>query len=210
MKLNKLVVECIGTFFLVLVVNMCALGNAGTFTPIAAGFILVAMIFAGGHVSGAHYNPAVTLAVFLRGKCSAADVPSYIFAQLLGASVASLLASAFFLDKMGPGMDLSMTVGQALMAELLGTFALCWVVLNVATAQNTSGNSFYGLAIGAVIVSMAYAFGPVSGAAFNPAVALSLGVSNLSGFNNFWIYLIGEILGAVLAAYAFIFANGKE
>lgn len=208
--MKKLITEFIGTFFLVLAVTLCVLGDAGNLAPIGIGLTLMVMVFAGGHISGAHYNPAVTLAVFLRGKCAAADVPGYIFAQLLGAALASLIASSFLLNKMGSGLDLSANATQAIVAELIGTFALCWVVLNVATSKDTEGNSFYGLAIGMTMTSCVFAMGGISGGAFNPAIALGLGISNISGFNNLWIYGVGEIIGAVLAAYVFLFVNGNE
>ena len=208
--MKKLITEFIGTFFLVIAVTLCALGGTGNLAPIGIGLMLMVMVFAGGHISGAHYNPAVTLAVFLRGKCAASDVPGYIFAQLLGASIASIVASGFLVNKMGSGMDLSTTATQAIVAELIGTFALCWVVLNVATSKDTEGNSFYGLAIGLTITACAFSMGGISGGAFNPAVALGLGISNISSFHNLWIYGVGEISGAVLAAYVFLFVNGKD
>lgn len=208
--MKKLVTEFIGTFFLVLVVTLCVLGDAGNLAPLGIGAMLMAMVFAGGHISGAHFNPAVTLAVFLRGKCAASDVPGYIFAQLLGSATASIIASSFLMNKMGSGMDFSATVSQAIVAEIIGTFALCWVVLNVATSKDTEGNSFYGIAIGLTITACALSMGGISGGAFNPAVALGLGISNISGYNNLWIYGVGEVIGAVLAAYVFLFVNGKE
>lgn len=210
MKFRKLAVECVGTFVLVLVIDLCRMQGDGIAIALASGAVLSSLVFAGGHISGAHFNPVVTLAVFLRGKCSATDVPSYIFFQFLGASVAALMASTFFVSKLGSGMDLSVTVGQALAAEILGTFFLCWVVLNVATSKDTESNSFYGLAIGMSLMAGTFAFGPISSAAFNPAVALSYGVCNISGFNNLWIYIVAEVIGAVSACYLFLFANGKD
>jgi aquaporin Z len=208
--MKKLLTEFIGTFFLVIATTLCVLGGTGNLAPLGIGVMLMGMVFAGGHISGAHYNPAVTLAVFLRGKCAASDVPGYIFAQFLGASIASLLASGFLLNKMGSGMDLSTTFSQAIAAEIIGTFAWCWVVLNVATSKDTEGNSFYGIAIGLTITACTFSFGGISGAAFNPAVALALGISNISSFKNLWIYGVGEVIGAVIAAYIFLFANGKD
>ena len=208
--MKKLITEFIGTFFLVIAVTLCVLGGAGNMAPIGIGVMLMVMVFAGGHISGAHYNPAVTLAVFLRGKCAASDVPGYIFAQLLGSSTAAIISSSFLLNKMGPGMDLSTTVTQAIAAEIIGTFALCWVVLNVATSKDTEGNSFYGLAIGLTITACAFSLGGISGGAFNPAVALAMGISNISSFHNLWIYGVGEVIGAILAAYIFLFVNGKD
>lgn len=210
MKYRKLAIECVGTFILVLIIDLCRMQADGLTIALASGSVLAALVFAGGHISGAHFNPAVTLSVFLRGKCSAADVPSYIFSQFLGASVAALLASTFFVNKLGSGMDLTTSVGQALLAEILGSFFLCWVVLNVATSKDTESNSFYGLAIGMSFMAATFAFGPISAAAFNPAVALSFGVCNISGFNNLWIYFVSEVIGAVAACYFFLFTNGKD
>lgn len=210
MKLNKLLVEFLGTFFLVLLINICALGTTSQFVPMIMGLSIMAMTYAGGHISGAHFNPAVTMAVFIRGKCTAADVPSYIFAQLLGAATAALTAGVFFMNKSGNGMDLSVTAFQAVVAEILGSFAMIWVILNVASSRDTTGNSYYGMAIGVVAAGLSFVFSPISGGAFNPALALSFGINNISGFNNFWIYLIGEVIGAVAAAYIFLVANGKD
>lgn len=210
MKIKKLIAEFIGTFFLVCTIHLCVLNGQTNLMPLAAGFMLMAMIFAGGHISGAHYNPAVTIAVFLRGKCSATDVPTYIFAQLLAASIASLLVNSFLINKMGSGLDLSSNALQAILAEALGTFALCWVVLNVASSKDTEGNSFYGIAIGLAFAACGFSLGGISGGAFNPAIAFSLGISQISGFNNLWIYFVGEFLGAVLAAYVYLFVNGKD
>lgn len=210
MKVNKLIVEGIGSFFIVLVLNICILNESGPLSYFAAGMIWAGMVFAGGHLSGAHFNPIVTLAVFIRGKCSASDVPSYIFVQLLGGSLAGLLAGGFLLQKIGQGMDLSVTAGQAILSECIGSFALCWVVLHVTTTRDTLGNSFYGWAIGATYAGLGWALSSVSGSALNPAIALSFGINNISGYNNFWIYFVGELLGAVAAAYVFLVTNGKE
>jgi len=210
MKIKKLVAEFIGTFFLVCTIHSCVLSGASQLVPLASGLMLIAMVFAGGHISGAHYNPAVTIAVFLRGKCSASDVPTYIFSQLLAASIASLLVNSFLINKMGTGLDLSTNAIQAIFAEALGTFALCWVVLNVASSKDTEGNSFYGLAIGIAFAACGFSLGGISGGAFNPAIAFSLGISQISGFNNLWIYFVGEFIGAVLAAYVYLFINGKD
>ena len=130
------------------------------------------MVFAGGHVSGAHYNPAVTLAVFLRGKCPAADVVPYMVAQVLGGARRRGGGPVHEGESFGgsgqPGHP------AAFVAEFLYTFALCYVVLNVATAKGTSGNSFYGLAIGFTVLIGAFSVGSVSGGAFNPAVAVGI------------------------------------
>src|ERR1051325_9321848 len=146
--MKKYIVEFIGTFFLVLAVGMAVIKpDVGSFAPIAIGATLMVMIYAGGHISGGHYNPAVTLAVLVRGRCKLADVPGYLIAQI----VAAALAAAIVLFFKGNPADITPgapKIVPALLAELVGTFALAYVVLNVATAKNTAGNSFYGLAIG--------------------------------------------------------------
>ncbi len=212
--MRKYIVELIGTFFLVFVIgNVVIEPGAENLAPLAIGCGLVAMVYAGGHISGAHYNPAVTLAVLLRGKCDAKDVGPYIAAQLIGAGAAALAVS--FLK--GPeamsavsAMDISSRIPQALVAELLGTFALCFVILNVATAKTTSGNSFYGLAIGMTVLAFAYAVGGISGGAFNPAVAFGISVMGLAAWKNIWIYLVANFAGAALAAVVFMTVNDPD
>jgi aquaporin Z len=91
--MNKFIVECIGTFFLVLNIGLTVIpGSAGVIAPLAIGSVLMVLVYAGGHISGAHYNPAVTLAVLIRGKCTMADVPVYLTAQILGAVAGALTA----------------------------------------------------------------------------------------------------------------------
>ena len=210
--MNKYLTELIGTFFLVLTIGCSVIGDAAL-PPLAIGAVLMVMIFAGGHVSGAHYNPAVTLAVTMRGKCSPADAGPYIGSQLLGAVLAALttkfLMPAAQLAK-HPAMDLSQTIPQALVAEFLFTFALCYVVLNVATAKGTANNSFYGLAIGFTVLAGAFAVGGISGGAFNPAVAVGISLMGLASWANIWIYLVGNFAGAAAAATVFKFINPDD
>jgi aquaporin Z len=97
-----------------------------------------------------------------------------------------------------------------LIAEFVFTFALGWVVLNVATARGTHGNSFYGLAIGFTVVAGAYAVGGISGGVFNPAIALGAMVSGLLKWSNIWIYLVAEFVGGAAAAYAFLYVQPAE
>jgi aquaporin Z len=200
--LRKLVVEAIGTFFLVLTIGLVVIEpGAGALAPIAIGAVLMVMVYAGGHISGAHYNPAVTLAVFLRGRATATEVAGYWAAQLL----AGVLA-AFALPVLRPGVAVVAATPSplpALFAELFFTFALAYVILNVATTRGTRGNSYYGLAIGFTVAAGAYAVGPISGAAFNPAVALGMTVLGLSSAANLWIFMVGNFTGAVAAALLF-------
>lgn len=205
----KYLVEFIGTFFLVTTIGCTVIGGApGVIPPLAIGSVLMVMIYAGGHVSGAHYNPAVTLAVFLRGKCPAKDVPGYMIAQVLGAVAAA--AIVLFLLK-NPGVEAGKPdVARALVAEFLFTFALCYVVLNVATSKDTAGNSNYGLAIGFTVLAGAFAVGPISGGAFNPAVAVGVTMMGLSSVANIWIFLVGNFAGAAAAATAFKLINPND
>lgn len=206
----KYVYEFIGTFFLVLTVGMSVLnpGSIGPFAPIAIGSILAVMIYAGGHVSGGHYNPAVSLAAYLRGKLETADLGIYWIAQLLAGLVAGYLAIYF---KGAPSPEaLEPDTLKALIAEFLFTFALCWVVLNVATSKETAGNSYFGWAIGFTVLVGAYTVGVISGGAFNPAVALGLSVMKLSLWSNLWIFIVANLLGAVAAAFVFKAAHPDE
>jgi aquaporin Z len=163
--MNSYLVELIGTLFLVFTVGMCVIKpDAGALAPLAIGSALMVMVYSGGHISGGHYNPAVTVAVYLRGKCPASDVPGYMVVPVVGAVVAAFAVRYL---KGNPELTAgAVKVGPALLAELLGTFALCWVVLNVATSKETAGNSNYGLAIGFTVLVMAFAVGGVSGGAF--------------------------------------------
>jgi aquaporin Z len=210
--MKKPLVEFIGTFFFVLTIGLAVIDpGAGALTPLVIGSALMLMIYAGGHISGGHFNPAVTLAVTLRGKCATSDAPLYIVAQLLGAAAAA--GAVCFLR--GPAtMDavkaMTQVPGPALAAEFLYTFALCWVVLNVATAKGTSGNSFYGLAIGFTVMIGAATVGSISGGAFNPAVAFGITLLGLSSWGAIWIFLVANFAAAIAAALVFKFVNPPE
>jgi aquaporin Z len=208
--MNKYVTEFIGTMFLLLVVGLAAIGGtAGSLAPVAIGSILMVMIFAGGHISGAHYNPAVTLAILIRGRINLAGAITYWIAQV-GGALAAWAIITFIFEIEGPNTSAIRFTSQGLMAEFLGTFALAYVVLNTATARGTNGNSFYGLAIGFTVVACAFSFGPFSGGAFNPAVAL--GATLMKGFvwADMWIYLVGSFAGAALAAIVFLVKNPDD
>jgi aquaporin Z len=206
---NKYVAEFIGTFFLVLTIGCTVIGNgAGALAPLAIGSALMVMIYAGGHVSGGHFNPAVTLGVWLRGKCEARDVGPYMIFQIIGAVLA---AFAVKLLKGGAVVSpLQPATTAALLAEFLFTFALVYVVLNAATAKGTSGNSFYGLAIGFTVMVGAFSVGNISGGAFNPAVAVGISVMGLSSWSNIWIYLVADFVGGAVAAGTFKAINPDD
>jgi aquaporin Z len=204
--MNKYIAEFIGTFFLVLTIGCTGIGaGAGVIAPLAIGAALMVMVFAGGHISGGHYNPAVTLGVLIRGKVKPADVVPYWIAQFVGAALAALAVK--FLRAGVAVTPLTPHVGPALLAEFLFTFALVYVVLNTATAEGTSGNSFYGLAIGMTVMTGAFAVGDISGGAFNPAVALGICVLGISSWANIWIYLLANFAAAVVAAVIFQLIN---
>jgi aquaporin Z len=208
--MKKYITEFIGTFFLVLTIGMVVVGGKGDFAPLAIGSALMVMIFAGGHISGAHYNPAVTLAVLLRGKIPLTEAIGYMIVQISGAVIASVVVMYLLNDKI-PEMAVEMTNStKGLLGEFLGTFALAYVVLNVATSKETSGNSFYGLAIGFTVLAMALAFGAVSGGAFNPAVAIGISMLKLTSWNSIWVYLLGCFGGASVAALIFRICNPDD
>lgn len=207
--MNKYVTEFIGTFFLVLTIGCTVVGSgAGAFAPLAIGSALMVMIFAGGHISGGHFNPAVTLGVWMRGKCDAKDVAPYMGSQILGALLAALTVK--FLKGSAAVTPIQLTMLPALLAEFLFTFALVYVVLNTATAKGTSGNSFYGLAIGFTVMVGAFSVGNISGGAFNPAVAVGISIMGLSSWSNLWIYLVANFAGGALAASAFKALNPTD
>ncbi|MEE8121459.1 MAG: aquaporin [Anaerolineales bacterium] len=207
--MNKYLVEFIGTFFLVLTIGLVILEpGAGAMAPIAIGSVLMVMVYAGGHISGAHYNPAVTLAVWMRGRCPMEDVLPYVVAQLLGSAAAA--AVVLFMKSNPPVQAANPDILRALLAEFLFTFALCFVILNVATSRNTSGNSYFGLAIGFTVLAGAYAVGAVSGGAFNPAVAVGITVLGLSSIGHIWIFLVGNFAGGAVAALAFRVINPDD
>jgi aquaporin Z len=182
--------------------------DAGTIAPLAIGSALMIMVYAGGHVSGGHYNPAVTLAVWLRGRCPPSDVLPYIGSQIAGGIVAAIIT--LYLKDDPTVTPAEIKVFPALLAELIGTFALAYVVLNVATAKATAGNSYFGLAIGFTITVMAFALGGISGGAFNPAVAVGITVMHVARAANLWIYLVANFAGGALAAMAFRFINPED
>jgi aquaporin Z len=210
--LKKFIVELIGTFFLVFTVGVCVVNpDAGVIAPLAIGSVLMVMIYAGGHISGGHYNPAVTVAVALRGRMPAREVPAYILAQLVGALMAA--GAAFYLK--GPNVladapPPAYVMGQMAFAEFLFTFALAYVMLNVATAKATAGNSFYGLAIGFTVMVGAFAVGPISGGAFNPAVATGCLYLGLIPTGNYLAYIVAQLGAGALAAFVFKVLNPED
>jgi aquaporin Z len=199
---RKAVVEAIGAFFLMLTIGQVVLEpGAGAFAPLAIGSVLMVMIYAGGHISGGHYNPAVSLGVYLRGRMSAREMLVYWVAQVAGAVLATVAVG--FLKGAVTVAAISPAIGPAFLAEFLFTFALVYVVLNVATARGNEGNSHYGLAIGFTVMVGAYSVGAISGGAFNPAVALGIVALGIAAPSALWLYLAANLLGGAAAAVLF-------
>lgn len=210
----RLLTELIGTFFLVLTIDLTVL--IGTeFAPIAIGSVLMALVYMGGPVSGAHYNPAVTLAIWLRGGIKGVEAGQYMGAQIVGALVAPLVGY-YVNDRtldVAPGVET--TLSEFLLLEFLFTFALVLVVLNTATVKALANNSYYGLAIGFTVLAGAFAAGPISGGAFNPAVAIGpiavdAVLGDASSLGGLWVYLAACFAGGALAALVFRLQHPAE
>ncbi|MGY8798121.1 MAG: MIP/aquaporin family protein [Longimicrobiales bacterium] len=203
--------ELIGTFCLVFTIGMTAVAGVDV-APIAIGAILTALVYMGGHVSGAHYNPSISIALYLRGALDAKHLAPYIAAQLLGACLAAgavlMITGGTFAPAPGEGYGTL----SVLLAEMLMTFALALVIMNVATSKATEGNSYYGLAIGFTVMAGAFAVGGVSGGVFNPAVGFGPILVDMlagdGGFGNLWFYIVGPIVGAAAAVPVFKMQEG--
>jgi aquaporin Z len=207
---RRYAVEAIGTFFLVFAVAASVLSHS-TFTPLAAGATLMVMVYAGGHISGGHYNPAVTLAALWRGRIGLADAVAYWIAQFAAGVVAALVARAVVNPAAVTTLHPS---GHALAAtavvEFLFTFALCWVMLNVATSKDNPNNAFYGLAIGFTVLAGAFAVGGISGGAFNPAVSLGAATGGLFAWSTLWVYVVVQAVAGTAAGLAFLALNPDD
>lgn len=200
--------ELIGTFFLVLVIGLT--GN-----PIAIGGMLMVMVYMGGHISGAHYNPAVTLAILMRKKIEAKEAVMYMVFQVAGAILAAAAYYSIWGKTFFPAPAHDIHILKPLLIEILFTFALALVVLNVATHSKTAGNSFYGLAIGFTVLAAAFAGGGISGGAYNPAVGAGpILVDAVFGeghsLSHLWLYLAGPFAGGAAAAVVFRIVNPGE
>jgi aquaporin Z len=209
--MRKYITEFIGTFALVLTIGCVVLGGA-SLAPLAIGGVLAALVFAGGHISGAHYNPAVTLAVFLRGRVRGMDVLPYFGAQIVGGLLGAVIAR-IIVNPASAVKALSFSgrgIAAALVAEFVFTFLLAYVVLNVATSQDHPDNSFYGLAIGFILFAGVAAVGGLSGAAFNPAVAIAASAIGLFSWSAIWVFLVANFAGGAVAALVFRLLNPED
>jgi aquaporin Z len=207
---RKYAVEVIGTFFLVFTVAVSVLSHSA-YTPLAAGGVLMVMVYAGGHISGGHYNPAVTMAALWRRRITLADAVAYWIVQLVAGVIAGVVARAVVNPATVTALHPS---GHALAAtavvELLFTFALCYVVLNVATSKNQEGNSFFGLAIGFTVVAGAFAVGGISGGAFNPAVTFGAATGGMFAWSTLWVYIVVQLVAGAAAGLTFLALNPND
>lgn len=205
-KFGKLVTESIGTAGLVMTIQLSK-DNA----PITIGLILVALIYAGGPISGAHYNPSISLGLFLRGSITWASLLLYWVFQVIGAFAGALLGALIsgrsFIPARGPEYYLL----QAFLAELIFTALLVYVTLACCTNSKVDNNSYYGLAIGLIVLVGVYTVGDISGAVFNPAVALSLslvhGIQKIAYM--LWI-ILAQAAGGILGAMMFYIVASEE
>lgn len=200
---HKLIAEFIGTFFLALTICTAAVhGSAGEYAPFAIAATLMVMIYGLGHVSGAHFNPAVTVGIWLRGACEKDEVAPYIAVQVIaGAAAALASANLLIADPSVTALELDMT--QTIGAEFLYTFALVFVILNVATSEATAGNGYYGAAIAFVVLAGALTVGGISGGSFNPAVTGALFTSGVIEAADLWMHLVPQFVAGVVAVQAF-------
>ena len=202
--------EFVGTLALVfcgtgaIVIDQVTGGAVGTVgIGITFGAIVMAMIYSFGSVSGAHINPAVTLALAAAGQFDKSKVVGYLISQILGGLVASLILRLLFPENEGLGMSLpSGSVMQSFVLELILTFFLMLTILQVSTGTK-SIRIFTGLAVGAVVMLEATFAGPICGASMNPA--RSIGPAVVAGhYEHLWIYIVATILGAMLAVLVWI------
>lgn len=206
----RYLVEAVGTFFLVFTIGASVRGGSAL-APLAIGAVLMAMIYAGGHISGAHYNPAVTLAVLVRGRIDFRGAAGYWVSQIAGGLAAAAAVGAVVPAPQGNSLQLTgHLMVAAFIAELLVTFALCYVVLNVATSKDHPDNNFYGLAIGFTVLAGAVSVGGVSGGAFNPAVVFAGAAMGMFAGPTLWIYLAAHAVAALAAGGVFRLLNPDD
>tara|TARA_B100001248_G_scaffold256944_1_gene238683 strand:+ start:56 stop:679 length:624 start_codon:yes stop_codon:yes gene_type:complete len=202
--MNRYIIEFLGTFFLVLIIGLSQ-------NPVAIGLGLAVLVYMGAHISGAHYNPIVSLAMLINDQIELKEFSFYLASQLLGSVVAT-----YFITLLGNDFEVisnTNDISSFFLAEILFTFLLVFVILNVALNKNLEGNQFYGLAIGLTVTAGAFTVGNISGAVFNPAVSFGPSLfsfvdpqvvgSNISSSDFFIYYLISGIIGSVIASYLY-------
>ena len=206
----KLITEFIGTFFLCLTICVAGVfGLSGQNAPFAIAGTLMVMIYAGAHISGAHYNPAVTISIWIRGACEKSEVVPYALSQLVAGFLAALIAANLIVtgsiseDYPIEMFEPSGTEASIIVSEFLFTFALVFVILNVATSESNEGNGYYGAAIALVVLAGALTVGSISLASFNPAASLSLVVVGKMAISDLWLHLVPQLFGAGTASLVY-------
>jgi len=201
----KCLAEFVGTFMLILTVGCNVLTGSPVWAVTSIACTLMVCIYALGGVSGANFNPAVSLALGIAKKLEWKDVGIYMGCQVAGGICAGLVYGLALWDVFNLAPTPGFAWWQAGLAEFLYTFMLCFVVLNVACSRMHAGqNQFYGLAIGFVVVAGGYGAGHISGGCFNPAVAIGIDVSSAGlGFGWCFVYTFFEFVGAAVAAVLF-------
>lgn len=216
--LSRYVSELTGTFFLVLTAGCNVLGMS-TAGAISVGGMLMCMIYSLGSVSGAHFNPAVTLAIYLSGRSliSLRDVAGYMVSQLTGGTLAGLLCEGIFRTPftLHFGKKFVNSHSKVMAVEVMYTMALCYVVLNVATTASQKGNQYFGMAIGFTVLSAAIAIGVISNCCLNPAVALGSFIastidSETVKLSHYYVYFVMPLIGSIFGALAFYMVRRRD
>lgn len=213
--MKKYLIEFIGTFFLVTVI---CLTNGNFLAPIAVGCLLTAIIYMGYPISGAHYNPITTLSILLIKKISIKEGLLYILTQFLaGFAGAMVFYIVWGRNSWFPRPNMEINVIKPLFLEMILTYIMTLVILFVAASKRTAGNSYYGLAIGFTVTGIAITSSTISGAVFNPSVALGpmaidklFGTCTCNPFEYGWIYLLGPAAGSIVAAFTFKFLEKEK
>ncbi len=210
MIMKKYMTEALGTFFLVLTIGL-TVSTWNQFAPLIIWSVLMVMVYAGGHISGAHYNPAITLGAVITKKMMRSRAWWYMLAQVIGAFLASWVS--YILVGQNLSVMPSSWAGIAILAEVIFTFALVYTVLNVAMTKSTEWNSYFGLAIGFIVMVGVASVSNLSWGVFNPAVAFGPQVFDLilggKSISFLWIYLISWAGGWILAALRYNTINKK-
>jgi len=198
--MKKYTIEFVGTFLFVLSI-IGIIHNASALVAVHIGLALTALVYMGWAISGAHYNPAVTLGIFLNKKISSRDAMRYIIAQVLWGAVAYIVMTEW-LNITLPAVTVANDLKSLFIAEFIFTFALVSTVLYTAVNSITAGNSYFGIAIGAIVAIGIVVVGQISGWFFNPAVLLGIGMFGIS-LQTAIIILLGQIAGASWAAFLY-------
>ena len=210
--MRKVLVEFIGTFFLMLIILLAIQQTNAHLAALMIGLGLIALVYMGGPISGAHYNPAVTFGFFIHRSFLGKEVLLYLISQVLAVVTAIFIGNYLLAAKLEQSQleTLSLQLGPTILAEILGTFLLMYVILQVARTQAAQGQPYYGVAIGLTVAAIAFTLGTISGGAFNPAVAIGFCIMNLVNWNDLWIFLVGEFVGAGIAVLTFHITNPNE